>query len=98
MNERNRHYDKSLIGRFWHESKFIVHVIILVASVSASAGIAWQVFAGDVEKIKEQSEEHGKNLEKLNNIVIEQAVLNGRIDENLKAIKENIQEIKRNTR
>lgn len=94
MNERNRHYDKSIIGKFWHESKLWIHLLILVAAATT----AWQVLAGDVADMKKQTAEHGKNLEKLNSIVVEQAVLNGRIDENLKTIKENIQEIKRNTR
>ena len=94
MNERNRHYDKSILGRFWHESKLWIHLIIL----AISASVAWQVLAGDIAKSAEKNMEQDRNLEKLNNIVMEQAVLNGRIDENLKAIKENIQEIKRNTR
>ena len=92
--QRNRHYDKSMIGRFWHEAKLWIHLMILVIS----ATVAWQVLAGDVAKSAEKNEQQDQRLEKLEQIAQQQTTISARIEQKVDYIREDVQQIKREVR
>ena len=91
---KNRHYEKTLIGRFWHESKLWIHLMILVTS----AAVAWQVLAGDVARGIEKDREHDSRIEKLEEIAQAQNTISARIEQKVDYIREDVQQIKREVR
>lgn len=90
-HSRNRHYDQTVIGRIWHESKLWIHLMILVTS----AAVAWQVLAGDVAAAARKNIEQDAKLEKLENIAQVQTITSARIEEKVDYIREDVQQIKR---
>lgn len=92
--KRNRHYDSSLIGRFWHESKLWIHLIIL----AISAAVAWQVLAGDVANAAKKNIDQDARIERLEQIAQAQNTISARIEQKVDYIREDMQQIKRGTR
>src|SRR5690349_5629622 len=101
MTPRNRQYEKTIIGRIWHESKLWIHLII----VAASAATAWQVLAGDVARGSEKNIEQDSRFEKIERVLSNQSEINtqqmavtARIEQKVDYIREDVQQIKREVR
>lgn len=94
LMNRNRHYDKNLLGRFWHESKLWIHLLIM----ACAAVTAWQVMAGDVQYNKSKNIDQDLRIEKLEEIASAQMAISARIEQKVDYIRDDVQQIKREVR
>jgi len=75
----------------WHLSKS-VPITLIIGLITQGAAIVWVVsmMYGDIEKNNDRLSDLGNRLDKLEDIVFSQAIAMARIDENIKAIREDV--------
>jgi hypothetical protein len=75
----------------WHLSKS-VPITLIIGLITQGAAIVWvvSIMYGDIEKNNDRLSDLGNRLDKLEDIVFSQAIAMARIDENIKAIREDV--------
>ena len=75
----------------WHLSKS-VPITLIIGLITQGAAIVWVVsmMYGDIERNTNKLSDLGKRLDKLEDIVFTQAIAMARIDENIKAIRDDV--------
>ena len=75
----------------WHLSKS-VPITLIIGLITQGAAIVWVVsmMYGDIESNTKKLSEFQKRLDKIDDMVFEQAVAMARIDENIKAIRDDV--------
>lgn len=91
VDKRQRAYDATVIGRFWHESKMWVHLCIL----AIGAALAWQTFAQDIETNTVNIRENSDSIKILTQAMAQQAIISGRIEQKVDYIREDVSVMKR---
>ena len=69
-----------------------VPITLIIGLINQGAAIVWVVsmMYGDIEKNNDRLSDLGNRLDKLEDIVFSQAIAMARIDENIKAIREDV--------
>ena len=75
----------------WHLSKS-VPITLIIGLITQGAAIVWVVsmMYGDIESNTQKLIEFQKRLDKIDDMVFDQAVAMARIDENIKAIRDDV--------
>jgi septal ring factor EnvC (AmiA/AmiB activator) len=75
----------------WHLSKS-VPITLIIGLITQGAAIVWVVsmMYGDIERNTNKLSDLGKRLDKLEDMVFTQAIAMARIDENIKAIRDDV--------
>ena len=75
----------------WHLSKS-VPITLIIGLITQGAAIVWVVsmMYGDIESNTQRLSEFQKRLDKIDDMVFDQAVAMARIDENIKAIRDDV--------
>lgn len=75
----------------WHLSKS-VPITLIIGLITQGAAIVWVVsmMYGDIESNTKKLSEFQKRLDKIDDMVFDQAVAMARIDENIKAIRDDV--------
>ena len=75
----------------WHLSKS-VPITLIIGLITQGAAIVWVVsmMYGDIESNTQKLSEFQKRLDKIDDMVFDQAVAMARIDENIKAIRDDV--------
>lgn len=78
-------------GDSWHLSKS-VPITLIIGLITQGAAIVWVVsmMYGDIESNTQRLSEFQNRLDKLDAMVFDQAVAMARIDENIKAIRDDV--------
>ena len=75
----------------WHLSKS-VPITLIIGLITQGAAIVWVVsmMYGDIERNTNKLSDLSKRLDKLEDMVFTQAIAMARIDENIKAIRDDV--------
>ena len=75
----------------WHLSKS-VPITLIIGLITQGAAIVWVVsmMYGDIESNTKKLNEFQKRLDRIDDMVFDQAVAMARIDENIKAIRDDV--------